>query len=1047
MRKFVTLIACCVLLIGQLHAQATKTITGSVTDDKGAPLAGVSVTAEGPDKKVSSTAVSDASGKFSIKVGDKVRSLQFTFVGFEQQSVSISGKTDLGVKLVSTASNLSEVVVVGYGTQKKKDLTGSISSVKGEALASRPVQSFEQALGGRAAGVQITIPSGVLNSPPVIRIRGTNSISLSSYPLIVVDGVPTFTGDFSSTSAAGNALASINPNDIESVDVAKDAAATAIYGSRAANGVLFITTKKGKAGRSKVSLDSWVGWSNVQRLPELLDAFQYTAFKNEALTNAGTFSATNQFALMNGPDGNPINTRWYDYVYRTGIQHSNTVSVSGANENTSYYFSGGYTKQEGIIKRNDFDRLSLLMNIDHRASKFLSMGGKIQYSSEKNLSAVSSGSLGDAFSTAGLGRVVLVTAPNISPYNNDGSYNFSGALIGVGGNKQGQVGFNNPVIQLDQNRANSETDHIIGNLYLQFKPVSWLTLRSTYGLDYILVDNDQYYSPISGEGFGSNGSATSNFTKNKRTVFTNTIQFDKTFNNKHAVSLLGGVEEQRSTALGYGLNRITVSDPAFTNIQGGWATPNTAGLTIGENYLYSQFARLTYTYNKKYTLNGSLRRDGASQLGINSKYGTFWAASAAWNIDSENFWSAAKLDNVFSSFKIRGSYGKVGNIGGLGNFASLSTFGSGLYGGNSTVAFGSAGNNDLTWETSKKTDIGISFGILKDKITGSLTYYNSNTDGLLLFVPQPPSAGLPSTIPKNVGTMYNRGIEFDINANVVQGKDFSWNTSFNVSYNKNMVTSLALGLDQIISSTGGLENPSITRPGYPIGMLFVTQTKGVDPATGRRIYVNAAGRDVYFQHVAPAGQFRFSYADGTVAPTVSSADAVVYRNTNPKFYGGFDNTFRYKGFEINALFTYQFGSYLYFGTNAGLRDQRFWNNSTDVLRRWQKAGDVTDIPKPVFGDNLSNGSSFPLDINVFKGDFVKLRTLTIGYNLPKQILDKVKITNARFYVAGNNLAIFTKYPGPDPEVSSNGNGSSNFGIDRNTVANQKTITVGVNVGF
>ncbi|MES2371668.1 MAG: TonB-dependent receptor [Bacteroidota bacterium] len=1046
MRKLVILLACYVLIIGQLGAQSNRTVTGSVTDDKGLPLAGVTVTAL-VDKKVSSTAISDGAGKFSIRVTDKVRTLQFTYIGLEEQTVSIAGKSDVSVRLISNSAALSEVVVVGYGTQKKKDITGSISSVKGEALANKPVQSFEQALGGRAAGVQITIPSGVLNSPPVIRVRGTNSISLSSYPLIVIDGIPTFTGDFSSTSSAGNALASLNPNDIESVDVAKDAAATAIYGSRAANGVLFITTKKGKSGRSRVSLDSWVGWSTVQRLPTVLNATEYTNYKNEALTNAGLFSATNQFALQTGPDGKTIDTKWADYVYRQGMQSAHSVSVSGANEATSYYFSGGYTKQQGIIKRNDFNRLSLLMNIDHKAGKYVSLGGKIQYSNEENLSAVSSGSLGDAFSTAGLGRVVLVTAPNISPYNNDGTYNYSGALIGVGANKQGQVGFNNPVIQLDQNRADAYTDHIIGNVYAQIKPFSWATLRTTYGLDYILVDNDQYYSPISGEGFGSNGSVTSNFTKNKRTVWTNTLQLDKTFADKHAVSFLAGIEQQRSTASGYGLNRITVSDPAFTNIQGGWATPNAAGLSIGENYLYSQFGRLTYTYNRKYTINGSLRRDGASQLGSNSKYGTFWAASAAWEIANENFWSTAHLDRTFSSFKIRASYGKVGNIGGLGNFASLSTFGSGLYGGSSTVAFGSAGNQDLTWETSKKTDIGINFGILKDRVTAELTYYNSNTDGLLLFVPQPPSAGLPSTIPKNVGTMYNRGVEFAVNATPVMGKDFTWTTSFNISFNENKVTSLALGLDQIVSSTGGLENPSITKPGYPIGMIFVTLTKGVDPATGRRIYVNAAGKDVYFQHVAPTGQFRFSYADGTVAPAVSAADAVVYKNTNPKLYGGFDNTFRYKGFELNALFTYQFGSYLYYGTNAGLRDQRFWNNSTDVLRRWTKAGDITDIPKPVFGDNLSNGSSFPLDINVFKGDFVKLRTLTFGYSLPKSILDKVKINNARLYVAGNNLLIITKYPGPDPEVSSNGNGSSNFGIDRNTVANQRTITVGINVGF
>lgn len=295
--------------------------------------------------------------------------------------------------------------------------------------------------------------------------------------------------------------------------------------------------------------------------------------------------------------------------------------------------------------------------------------------------------------------------------------------------------------------------------------------------------------------------------------------------------------------------------------------------------------------------------------------------------------------------------------------------------------------------------------------------------------------------------MYNKGLEVAINATPIQKKDFTWNTSFNITYNKNEVTSLAPGITNIISSTGGLENPSITVPGSPIGMLFVTRTNGVDPATGRRIFLDKNGRQVFFQHVAPSGQFRFAYADGTVAPTVSSADAVVYKNTNPKYVGGFDNTVRFKDFELNALFTYQLGFHIYFGTNAGLRDQRFWNNSTDILRKWKKPGDVTDIPKAVFGDNISNGSSFPLDINVFKGDFIKLRTLSLGYNIPRNLLEKARISTARFYISGNNLAIITKYPGPDPEVSSNGNGTTNQGIDRNTVANARTITVGLNIGF
>lgn len=1043
MRKLLALAAGIVLLVVQLQAQTNRTVTGKVTDDKGSPLTGVTVSA-GSERRT----VTDNSGNFTIQVSATAKSLHFTYVGYNATDVIITGKSSVSLSLTPEDKTLSEVVVVGYGVQKKREVTGAISRIGGGAVADKPAQSFDQNLGGRAAGVQITIPSGVLNAPPVIRVRGTNSISLSSYPLIVVDGVPSFTGDFSSTAAAGNILASINPNDIESIDIAKDAAATAIYGSRAANGVVFVTTKKGKAGRSRVTVDSWVGWSKVQRLPDLLNASQYTDYKNEALKNAGTYNAnTNAFALTNGPDGKPINTNWYNYVYRNGFQHSNTVSISGANESTSYYFSAGYTEQQGIIQRNDFKRLGILMNIDHKIGKAVNLGGKIQYTNEKNLAAVSSGSLGDAFATAGLGRVALITAPNVSPYNNDGTYNYSGALIGVMNNKVGQVGFNNPVIQLDQNRNNAEVEHIIGNTYAQVKPISSVTVRTVFGIDYVLVDNDIYYSPISGEGFSSNGSVTAALNKNKRWVWTNTIQYDKTFADKHTVGLLAGMEHQKSNNTGYGLNRTIVSDPAFTNVQGGWATPNPSNLAIGENYLYSEFGRLQYDFDKKYYISGNLRRDGASQLGVNSKYGTFWGVSAGWEITKEKFWTSARLDRIFSSFKLRGSYGKVGNIGGLNNYASLSTYGSGLYGGNGTAVYNQAGNSNLTWETSKKTDIGLSFGLLNDKITGDVTYYNNNIDGLLLNVPQPPSAGVPTAIPQNIGTMYNRGIEIAVNATILQKKDFSWTSSFNVATNTNKVIALAPGVNSIIGITGGLESPSITLPGYPIGMLFVTQTKGVDPATGRRIFVNSQGKDVYFQHVAPAGQSRFMYADGTVAPGVSSADAIVYKTTQPKVFGGWENTFRYKGFELTAMFTYQFGNYVYYGTGAGLRDQRFWNNEVGVLNRWQKAGDLTAYPKPIFGDNISNGSSFPLDINVFKGDFVKLRSVSVGYNLPKTILEKVKINNARFYVAGSNLLIITNYPGPDPEVSSNGNGTTNFGIDRNTVANQRTITVGLNVGF
>ncbi|GAB2671044.1 TonB-dependent receptor [Flavihumibacter cheonanensis] len=1045
MRKFVLLLLGIIMLNSQLLAQS-RTVTGKVTDASGNAVANASVLVKGTS--VGTTTGED--GTFSLTLPPNAKVLVFSAIGSQSQEITIGNRGLFNISLSTEDRDLQEVVVVGYGTAiKRKEVTGNIANVKGDAVANRPVQSFDQALGGRAPGLQVVIPSGVLNAPPVFRVRGTNSISLSSQPLIVIDGIPVYSGDASSTSAAGNALASLNPNDIESIDIAKDAAASAIYGSRAANGVIFVTTKKGKSGRPKVNLDSWVGWSKVQRLPELLDAFQYTEYKNQSLTNAGLFSATNQFALTEGPDGQPINTNWYDYVYRTGFSHNNSLSMSGGNESTKYYTSIAYTEQEGIIQRNDFKRMSALMNVDHKVNKAISVGTKIQFSNEKNLSAVSSGSLGDAFATAGLGRVPLITAPNVSPYNNDGTYNYSGALIGVMNNKVGQVGFNNPVIQLDQNRGNSEVNRLLGNAYVQIKPVKGVTFRSQYNIDYLYVDNETYWSPISGEGFSNGGSATSVYNQNKRWVWSNTLQYDQTVGENHNFSALVGTEQQKSDNKSYGLNRIGANDPDFINIQGGWRTPNASGLGIGESYLLSYFGRLTYNFANKYYLAANLRRDGASQLGQNNKWGNFWGVSAGWDVNNEKFFEDAGLNKIFSSLRIRGSYGKVGNIDGLGQYASLSTFGSGLYGGNGTLVFNQAGNPNLGWESSTKTDIGINFGLLNDRITGEVTYYKNDVDGLILNVPTPPSAGLPSNIPTNVGTMYNKGVEIALNFVPVQKKDFTWTANFNITFNKNEVTSLAPGLTNIIAATGGLESPSITVVGESLGMLFVTRTAGVDPATGRRIFINKDGDRVLFQHVIPAGTtgFRFEYEDGTAAPTISSADAVVYKNTLPKFFGGFDNTFRYKNFELNTLFTFQGGNYVYWGTYAGLRDQRFWNNSTDVLRAWTKSGDVTDMPKSYFGDNVSNGSAFPLDINVFKGDFIKLRTLTLAYNLPMAVTSRVKINNLRFYVAGNNLWIGTQYPGPDPEVSSNGTGNINQGIDRNTVGNQRGVIVGMNVGF
>lgn len=1037
MRKLLVALTAVLLFTGQLLAQ--RTVTGKVTDEKGDPIPNATVMVRGSNTGT----VTKQDGTYSITVPANARYLVISSVDMATEEISIGTQTNISVKLKAADKSLQEVVVVGYGTQRKSDVTGNIATVKGSAIADKPVPSFDAALAGRAAGVQITVPNGVLNNPPVFRIRGTNSINLSSYPLIVIDGIVTFTGDVSQTLAASNVLSNINPADIESMDILKDAAATAIYGSRAANGVVVITTKKGKKGKAKVTYDGWLGWTKPTRMWKMLNAQQYMEIKNEGLTNVGN---TARYLPTNGPDGKPIDTDWSDVIYRDGVSHSHNMSVSGANEYTSYYFSFGYTNQEGIIRKNNFDRKTVRFNVDHKVNNWFTLGVNASYANELNEAALNSGSLpGAAFASGGVGRLAISLPPNVSPYNNDGTYNLNGNALGKMNNIE-NITFWNPQPILDQNYSNTENNRIIGNVYAQIKPIKEVTFRTSYGIDYLNSDNKNFYTKVQGDGFSVGGSAFSTLGKNKRWTWTNTLQFDKTFANDHTVGVLAGTEQQRSTFEGFGLTRQALSDDFFTVIQGGFNTPLTAGLGLGENYLTSFFGRANYDYKKRYFVSGSFRRDGYSAFAPGLKYGNFYSVSGTWDVSKESFWSGG-ISSVVNSFRIRGSYGKVGNISGIGDFASNSLYGSGLYNGGPTLVFSQAGNDKLTWETSKKTDIGFTFGLWNNLITGEFAWYNNDIDDLLLSVPNSPSTGMPNAVLQNVGRMYNKGVEFTLNASPIRGKDFQWNTSFNITYNKNKVVNLVEGVPFIATATS-LETPSITLPGYPVGMIYVIETRGVDPATGRRIFVNASGQELLYNHSAPTAS-RWTYREtGAVAPAINPGlDQKVWKNTNPKYVGGFDNTFRYKAIDLNVLLTYQYGFYVYNGTRASALDQRFWNSTVDVLRRWQKPGDITDIPKLVYTDNTSNGSANPISENAQKGDFIKLRSIAIGYNLPTNLLSKAGLSSARVYVSGQNLAIITKYEGPDPEVSSNGNGNLNQGVDRNTVANGRVITLGLNIGF
>ena len=602
---------------------------------------------------------------------------------------------------------------------------------------------------------------------------------------------------------------------------------------------------------------------------------------------------------------------------------------------------------------------------------------------------------------------------------------------------------------LDLNTFSSLSDRVIANAYVGFKIAEGLTFRSTYGIDNLNTVNKAFQNALHGDGVTNGGNIFNTLQTYRRWNWTNVLNFNKSF-GEHNISALAGTEEQYTFSEGWGANRQGVTDPFYNEFQGVFSAIVPSGTFLGENYLVSYFGRINYDYKKKYLLSVNARRDGYSAFSPENKYGNFWGASAGWVLSQEKFFQSAGFDKVFSNFKLRGSYGIVGNNQGINDFAYWSFFGSGLYATNPNLAFSQAGNRNLRWETSKKTDIGIEMGFFKGRVNLEATYFLNDIDNLILDEPQAPSRGIPrNSIPTNIGSMTNKGWEFSLNMNLIQKKDFSWTSNFNITFLENKVTALAAGNADINPATSGLERPSLIRVGESIGSFYAVRTGGVNPANGQRIFFYRDGTAVQFNLANPIASRWTLVSTGAVAPRVADQanDGVVIGPALPKWTGGWDNTFRWKSFDLNFLFFFSGGNYVYNGTKAGMRDMRSWNNSKEALTRWQKPGDITNIPRIVFGDNISNGSGVVISENVEKGDFLKLRSLTFGYTLPKSVTEKIGINSFRFYGQVMNAFTLTSYTGYDPEISSNGNGNQNPSVDRNSVPQARSINFGVNVGF
>ena len=724
--------------------------------------------------------------------------MQISYIGMQTAEVAIA--PNIRVILKTDSKALDEVVVVAYGTQSARTVTASVSTVRADALKDVPSVSFDQMLQGRASGVSITTPSAGVGQAPIVRVRGVNSITSGTSPLYVVDGVPIESGNLSYLANA-NALADINPADIVSMDVLKDAAAAALYGSRAANGVILITTKQGQSGKVKVSYDGFVGFSNATDFYEMMNAQEYVDFKNLAVKNRyGTdeLSLTTgyvspygnkAFNMMKDANGNYVDTDWKDAAFQNGLSQSHSVAVSGGSDKVRYYLSGNYTTQEGIVKGDKYDRLGVKANINVQATDWLKVGMNTNVTTGTT-SYVDAARRGSNFAVGGFPRLALINAPNLPMYNEDGTPYYLAQGLGYGGNTVFST-FSNPAAILSLgNGLSSDVTRFIGVFYAEATPLKGLSLKTQYGVDYARIEEQRFWSPLHGDGVNSKGLANAYNTKNNRWTWTNTATYNFSLGQNN-FNLLAGTEASERNNSRWTAQRKDLQDDKFVVFQGPFGSA-TAGGSLSNNTMVSYFGRINYDYASKYIVSLNYRRDGYSALSEKNRWGNFGGVSAAWRVSEEGFFKP--LRNVVDDLKIKGSYGVVGNTD-IYDYASKSFYSSYNYGINGTYGLAQIADPNLKWESSEKYSIGFNARLL-DRISVDFDYYYTKSSDLILDVPQSPSKGIPGNIiTTNAGKMKNSGIELTVSADVIRNSQFTWETSFNITTNKNKVISLADGVE------------------------------------------------------------------------------------------------------------------------------------------------------------------------------------------------------------------------------------------------------------
>ncbi|MFT3934575.1 MAG: TonB-dependent receptor [Chitinophagaceae bacterium] len=1009
--------------------QLFKTITGKITNENGEPLAGVSVVVKGTSKGTTT----NAAGVFSInaEVGE---TLEFSFIGFKISTLKVDNNTNITVQLQSNNARLDEIVVVGYGTQKRTLVTGAVSSVTGKTLNEVPVISISQALQGRVPGVQVT-SNGSPGTDPIVRIRGISSISYASNPLYVVDGFPT-----------GN-LSAIDTKDIESVDVLKDASAAAIYGSRATNGVIMITTKKGRRdGKMRVTLDSYFGTQNITKRLSLLNTDQ---FKQYAIAYRGSQVPR----LLNPWASTPIytgatqtygqtNTNWQDAYFKRGGMTGHNIGLSGGSDVSRFYASAGFFDQKGTTPTVAYRRYNFRINSDHIISKIFNFG--------ENLYAAYGDQAYDNNETGSRSNLVNVIRmmPHMPVYDPTSNGGFRGVNSTLDGGDP-----TNPIEDaVLKNPGKRTTAKILGTAYLEVNFAKWLKFRSTFGVDYA-NGLDYRFSPIFNDNGAIAGSsatlATITNNRNVSTVllYTEQLTFDKTFGDHHVNAI--AVYEQQSQS---SRQENASGNQASNDLKTLNNASNIAAQTLyGENTLLSYVGRVSYDYKGKYLLSGAVRRDGLSVWAPGKKWATFPSASIGWRVDQEDFMKNIK---GISELKLRVGYGLTGLNGTvLGNTPWLVSVAanSAYYPFNNAATAGASssipglGNLDLNWEKTKQTNVGVDIGLLNNKFTASLEYYIRKTDNLILNVPLPPSVGYTTlSVPQNIAAMKNTGFEAQLGYNDKAG-DLKWNVSANLSVITNTVEQLAGGVTNIeagLDADYGGYNITNTAPGNAVQSFYGWKTEG--------IFQNAAEVSSHATQVAATAPGDIKFVDQNKDGKIDNSDRVFLGSFIPKFTYAFNVGLNYKNFDLGIFFQGVQGNKIYNATRVITEGMiRFFNAGTQVLDAWTPTHTNTSIPRAILSD--PNGNARTSNRFIEDGSYLRMKNIMLGYTIPGnslQSMTKGAIKSFRIYVSGQNLLTFTKYTGYDPEVG-NRTPSSNLtnGIDFAVYPQPKSFQIGLQATF